>query len=367
MVLIPLKSQYTSLIVTIISGAAELALLSAVLGYNKYLECRALRKGGKVNVRHHRFRRRALTVVATLTFVLLEVSSSFFSDPATRFKVERKNCTSLDALNVRDGLLNISMDATVIGVNCVRMNTTVFWQYAGNLSDGEDYQCGEQMLYATNVSLPSEELVPVDSVSACVDDNCVFVFTDGDEVSFTIHFLPDALPVLPGSNTTALVWKTMVYYNFTGLEREFAKRAADMLRNGISDDFTIRRGVFAGTAEMQCDFKIPSDATTVRTAFIYAIAVAWALSVAAFLGSLAVRRLIFYDMSDPLHWAQKTLRDDDLSDIDNPVVTTVNEHGTRMLLVTRSSAPSDEESNIGTLFRRRTARSQDVAVNKQTS
>ncbi|PXF49605.1 hypothetical protein BWQ96_00675 [Gracilariopsis chorda] len=366
MVLIPLKSQYTSLIVTVISGIAELALLSAVLVFNKYLECRALQNGGKVNVRHHRFRTKALTVAATLAFVFLEVFSSFYSDPDDKTELVRKNCTSLDALTVQQGLLNISTQTTVVGVKCIGINSTLFWQHAGNISDGrnignggnigddEVFECEKkEVLYTANVERAPDEPVPDEYVVGCVGTSCVFVYRSGNEVTFTDFVHSEDVSRVLNESITLPVWKTTISYNVTGLESAFATRAVDLLSQGVTDGFTLRRGVFAGSAITQCNFKTFSDATRVRKGFIYAIVIAWALSISAFVGSFAIRRRIFYDMSDPLHWAQKTIRDNDLSDTDNPVVTTVYENGSRALLVTRSSAPSEQESSIGTLFRRK--------------
>ncbi|PXF45088.1 hypothetical protein BWQ96_05127 [Gracilariopsis chorda] len=364
MVLIPLKSQYTSLIATILSGLAELALLSAVLGYNKYLECRALENGGRVNVRHHRFRTRALTVAATLAFVFLEVSNSFFSDPALKRGEVTKSCISLDALPIRRGMLDISLRAAVVGINCLGTNTSLLWQLAGNISDDGEIKCGDDFLFSADIHHSPNEPVPDEHTMECILDGelnlCAFLYSNGSEVTFTEIVLDTDLSFVLDNNYALRVWKTTVYYNTTGMERELLRRSITLARDLVTDQFVLRREVFAGAEETECNFDVFSPATTIKEGFLYAIAVAWTLSLAAFLGSLAIRGRVFYDMSDPLDWARQTVRDEDSSDIDNPVVTTRYENGTRFVLVTRSSAPSEEESNVGTLFRRRRTQQSSV-------
>lgn len=357
MVLIPLKSQYTSLIATILSGLAELALLSAVLGYNKYLECRALENGGKVNVRHHRFRTRALTVAATLAFVFLEVSNSFFSDPALKRGEVIKSCISLDALPVRRGPFNISTRAAVVGINCIGTNTSLLWQRAGNISEDGEIKCGDEFLFSADINHSPNEPLPDEHVRECVfdgeGDTCAFLYSNGSEVTFTENVLDTDVEFVLDTKTPLRVWKTTVYYNTTGMESEFLRRSISLGLLGVSDQFVLRREVFAGVEETKCNFDVFSQATKIKEGFLYAIAVAWTLSIMAFIGSFAIRGRVFYDMSDPLDWARQTVKDEDSSGIDNPVVTTRYENGTRLVLVTRSSAPSEEESDVGTLFRRK--------------
>ncbi|PXF45258.1 hypothetical protein BWQ96_04957 [Gracilariopsis chorda] len=374
MVEIPLKSQFVSLIVTLISGLAELFLFGALLGFNKYSECIALRKGRQVSVRLHRIRAKFLAVLAMVVFIFLEVIMSFFSDPAIEIKFRTDECLAVDRIDLREGFTGDTNDEDFILIRCIGIKKDGFLQRAGNFSLNPNtkarVRCGKHALYeypneddlqftltnvtrtgGTDTDLVLECILPTPAVGEKppTERLCAAVRQlPPNSIGFTNVYLSAAVresEVGPLVNQQVVIpfLETSVRYNTSGLSRNFARRLLRAYDKDVTDPMEIRKRVFMGIERRKCAFEHrKKDLTTVPLGLVYGIVAAWILSFLTFASTLLLRRSIFYDMSDPLHWAQRTYRHIDEPIVGNPVVTSVYEHGERLMYVSGSASNDDD-------------------------
>ncbi|CAN8065215.1 unnamed protein product [Agarophyton chilense] len=108
--------------------------------------------------------------------------------------------------------------------------------------------------------------------------------------------------------------------------------------SNVNDPLELRRRILTSSENSECRFDVLEDATQVPRSLIIIAVITWALSFLAFFSTFLFKRQIFYDMGDPLHWAQRTHRNIDEPITSNPVVTSVYEHGERLMYVSSSSS-----------------------------
>ncbi|KAI0558981.1 hypothetical protein FGB62_174g010 [Gracilaria domingensis] len=136
---------------------------------------------------------------------------------------------------------------------------------------------------------------------------------------------------------------------------QLASRFLVAIDEGINDPIELRRRVFLGSRTGECVFNLRREATSVPLPFLLAALGAWGLS--ALLGVLGfwLRASVQYDVSDPMHWATKTVRRDgnDAQDGGEPFVEGVWDNG--HCVVYLSTSQVQKQSTLGRLKRYLTA------------
>ncbi|CAN8075537.1 unnamed protein product [Agarophyton chilense] len=336
MVIIPLKSQHVSLVATFMSVTSETALLFAALRWNCLFENKTLQRRRTINVRNHRTRTKLLAAAATVIFVIIELFNSFYSDPTTVEISERRPCTFLASGGGQKGFTNTTSLSSIILLHCLDANRTTIRQSGGYLfQDGNDFvaQCLDPLYSFSTDNAPQESVPETDYFTGCVElpelaeplpedetTVCVFFYQNKARVTFTESVLGSDVPYVVNEKLLLHVWHTDVYFNITGMETEFARRAATMLLESSPPAITLRREVFTVDGVGMCDFKKQIEATTVSEGFIYALALASSLSFLVAVASLFFRSHMCFDMSNPLDWAQKTVISEHLLGAENPEV-----------------------------------------------
>ncbi|KAI0557522.1 hypothetical protein FGB62_292g04 [Gracilaria domingensis] len=343
MVLINLKAQYVDLIVTMLSGVAELCLFGAALAFNRYAECDALKRGKQVSVRRHSARTKFLAVFAMVVFIVLEVILSSFSDPAFSREEQRRPCVAVDRLDVRNGS-NYNINTDSILITCARVDGDAIFQRVGNRSLSDtDVVCGDSDVYKSVGEGRVQTPIDANQSQSCSDEGfgCIFSEISGREFRFSELLLEDEIEFLIADRTPITYLVTTLFFDIDkSQEGELGRRVINAFGDGVTDPQELRRRILLGTEDTICPFFLLNDATEVPLGLICVIVATWVLSVIAFVSTLLFRRQIFYDMGDPLHWAQRTFRHVDEPILENPVVTSVYEHGERLMYV--SSASSEE-------------------------
>eukprot|EP00178_Gracilaria_changii_P025994 TRINITY_DN7989_c0_g1_i1.p1 TRINITY_DN7989_c0_g1~~TRINITY_DN7989_c0_g1_i1.p1 ORF type:complete len:364 (+),score=27.65 TRINITY_DN7989_c0_g1_i1:356-1447(+) len=362
MALIPLKSQYVSLIVTIILSVSEVALLAACLQWNCFLENKKLQRREKVNVRDHRIRTKFLSVAVISIFVILEIFNSFYSDPTTIDRLERRPCTFLGSGGRKEGFTNLTSLSSIILLDCMDANRTMVRQRAGFLSrDPIVTQCNEVLYSFSTATDEAMEAVPqeIQHFTGCVPvpeigdeaEICALLYQRGEKVTFTEHMYLDEVEYVIEEKVLLRVWHTHVHFNVTGLESELARRAVTMLLTPTSSDTTIRREVFTSDGVGMCDFRKHINATVVSNGFIYAMAIVSIASLLILAVSALFRRQIRYDMSNPLHWAQNTVIPEHLLGAENPEIYCSDADGRQFAVSCNLSELNSLRQRVSNLLR----------------
>ncbi|CAN8075539.1 unnamed protein product [Agarophyton chilense] len=349
MIVIPLKSQYVSLIFTIISGASELALLSATQRWNCFYENKSLQQGRKVNVRHHLTRTKLLIACATSAFFIIEIANSFYSDPITIERSETRPCSFLASADFRANVTKATLEFHPISLSCLEANETSVWQRGGNrfeTDEGSVIQCSETM-YSFDREIMSEEPIPDNFVVECVpapqlnvkEENpeaCSFWYQNGNRVTFSDFVTRSDLANVLDQSESIHVWHTDVAFDVAGRERELASRAAFHLSRGEADDVGLRRKIFSRDGDGMCEFTQEVDATALNVAFVSVLVSLWVLCLFVFVVGLLFQSRIMYDMSDPLDWASKTVIGNGFIGAENPEASSVEHDGRRFVVLSNS-------------------------------
>lgn len=351
MVLIPLKSQYVSLIIMLVSGAAELTLLSALLQFNSFFECSILRRRRFLSINRHRTRITVLAFVALIVFVALEIVISFFSDPSFRVTQQRRSCLLLRPIDSHQEAVERHKKSRIISLGCAKTTERFETQYMGNLSlDKNNILCAKHAAYRFPLGEGDVHKLPISPHAefGCSSEKdksfCAFAFQQDKFVFFggPIHGL-DAAAVTSGQHQLHY-FRTEVFFDTSGLLRTIAQRAAMAFSKFVTDAADLRLEVFSSTRQSSCLFGVKSDATEIALGAIVAIAMVWTISFCLFMVSIPFRLRVFYDMRNPLHWARKTTRDIEFPPTDDLVV--VGEHQREGLFVYLQNISMDEKENV---------------------
>ncbi|PXF49626.1 hypothetical protein BWQ96_00504 [Gracilariopsis chorda] len=316
---IPLRPSVTSLVITITSLVVELACLSALFIFNAVCECRSLRNGNRVSVARHRLRIKILTILATLTFVGLEVITSANSHTKPVTESTLSPCIRSVTKQNFDNINSSFDDQTVtngrdnIGISCVNVGGGEVFVKNGNYSlDTLDVQCGAKPIFSY-VSAEKEFLPPASPgvITHCEQDEflnmgtCASVslqnktrlliserFSEESNFEIDAEFRPTQLFMTIGEDQLESI----------------AKQLLTLYTIGVSDEAEVRRRILTDGIRSQCSFDAEThEFTEIKLwAFILTVII-WAMCITFFLVMLFVRRGVFYDMSNALHWAEKTV------------------------------------------------------------
>lgn len=308
MVLLALKSQFASLIITIVSIICEFSILWALRTINGLYECRTLKRNGKVFVENHIIRSTALEVVSFLSFLMLEIFASFFSDPTDLFRVENHPCISVgNILKTKNNTLDFPT-ANVIFARCLNVENGLITQSAGNYSNKNGLiQCAEKPMYSFRDSEPRNRAVS-NATIGCIESNqgnaCTFGIQRGNRVFLSNVFLEIDKPFIENED----FFETILHFESKAMLKVWAERTASNILDGIVSPAQLRRLVFTGAEGRSCDFDIYiGDATSITAAFLILLLLVWILSLMLFFVSLGLKRKVFYNLRNVKDWATKTI------------------------------------------------------------
>ncbi|KAI0559837.1 hypothetical protein FGB62_134g08 [Gracilaria domingensis] len=358
MVLIPLRSQYVSLIISIVSLFAELALLRASLSFNGYFECRALRKGKEVSVNYHQRRAGALSILALLAFLSLETITSDFSEPAKRKTLVEQSCVAVDGLDHRRGPNGLQIEEDFVSMRCNDFRGENILFKGGNYSfEEERVICATSDLVEVNPIVMREEILDrarrpsaeepnPNPFLQCINGLCVVFETvvrisaenQRDTVVKMFNVFKESdLESLPASGSPGQFVEVVVFYNSSGLIPLFAERALEDRTIRIRDSIELTRRIFLGSATTSCPFdKDLGAATSIPLALIVVVSVIWLLSFAVYISSCFIRAKIFYDISNPIHWIKLARHNADEHIKGDPYISSIYDGGIHVVQVSES-------------------------------
>ncbi|KAI0566295.1 hypothetical protein FGB62_10g02 [Gracilaria domingensis] len=276
---------------------------------------------------------------------------SFYSNPGFSPETEQRPCFAVDRYDVVDGQVP-DVDADIVILTCLQIKGNQFIQHVGNRSTlSEDpaapepqLRCAESPLYRHVGNGTQIATASANQTLRCDPGfGCVYTEIRGRELRVSEAFpeqvidrvIPEQIPI-----------KYQITFLFFDIDRsqegELGERMLQAYGASVTDPLEQRRRMLTGSQRSTCPFLVSTEAiaTEVPLALICILVTTWGLSVVALLSTLLFKRHIFYDMGDPLHWAQRTFRHIDEPFSENPVVTSVYEHGERLMYV--SSSSSDE-------------------------
>lgn len=355
MVLISLKSQYVSLIITLLSFFSELSILLAFLESNNYRQCRRLTRGKTVNVRHHRRYGQIPAVIAGFIFLALEILASFFCDPARIEKFQSHSCIALETSIAVVEDQDRFVQGDVIEDSCQILEEGTTYQQLGNFSlKDQQVRCSKNPVYKferpedINEPLPSEDTVfgCVPSTDDPSEEVCAFVFQRNNSIYFSEPLKRSTVERIKegNGNETVSFLRTEILFAGAATLSFFATRAADALERSVTDPYELRRRVFLGAKETTCPFVDEiKEGTTAPLSLIYVLAAIWILSVFLFVTSIALfRRRIFFNFTDPLDWALYTRQQSENPAERNPVLSFDCESENQVLFVSELSIRTTE-------------------------
>lgn len=337
--------------ITLVSGGAELTLLSALLHYNSFFECLSLRRSSFLSVNRHRRRVTALSFLALLLFVALEILVSFFSDPAFRILPQHRSCLVMRPIVPQEKALKGRKKSRIISLGCVTTTQRFESQHVGNLSLSDNQvQCAKQAAYRFTLGERDIHtlLLPPHAEFGCSNEQdrifCAFAFQQDNQVFVSPSVYGLDAPDITSGRYKLNYTRTEVFFNTSGLLRTISIRAAVAYSKFITDPADLRLEIFTATEQTSCSFGVKSEATEVALGALLAIATMWTISFCSFLGSIPFRSRVFYDMRNPLHWARKTTRDLELPPVSDPVV--IKEHQKEGTLVYLQNASTVENEYV---------------------
>eukprot|EP00178_Gracilaria_changii_P015221 TRINITY_DN4266_c0_g1_i1.p1 TRINITY_DN4266_c0_g1~~TRINITY_DN4266_c0_g1_i1.p1 ORF type:complete len:362 (+),score=44.92 TRINITY_DN4266_c0_g1_i1:213-1298(+) len=349
MVLIPLKSQFVSLIISFLSLFAELALLHATLRFHRYFECKFLRRGGKLSVGRHQRRVAAFSVLALLAFLALETTTSFFSDPARRSVLVDQPCLAVDGIHRRSGRNGLQIEEEAVTMRCNNLSDGNFLYSAGNFSFEEQRViCSKNVLVEFIATVTTEFILDKaqrpstgqpnpNPLLSCIDGSCVVVETasttsvesqSGTLLRISAMFKESELQQMRESQFPSRIVEALIFYDVSGLQPLFAERALHPMARKVRDPVEWVRRIYLGSENTTCPFDQDlGDATSIPLPLVYIVVAVWLSSAVMCISSLIVRPTIFYDISNPIDWAKHTKQNSDLQIKGDPVISTVDDGG----------------------------------------
>lgn len=312
MVHIELKSQFVSLIFTIANTLAEISLLCALLLTNAFIECRRLQRGERLSIRNHSTRRNLFSIFPIFVFVILEVLTSFFSDPVQIPVNVKAPCLHLDSFTRSKAyLLDFDTSASV-ELKCLTANKNSFNQGTGRFrySDNE-VQC-DKPIFSYHISgINMTKLT--DFTFACNDRLCSGVRFRTPYIDFMEAFQLNDLDVLSQNLIVPIIKTHLGDFDANPFVQELAQRLVAVYSRDVSAPSQLRNFVLLGAQNTSCDFQELTDGVSIPVEMLFTVIVLWVVSLASFVLTLPLYRNVFYDMSEPLHWATRTLLPEDPS------------------------------------------------------
>lgn len=358
MVLISLKSQYFSLIVTILSFLSELSILLAFLEWNNYRQCKRLTRQKTVNVRHLRRYGRMIAVAAGIVFLALEIIASFLCDPAEIQTFRSHRCITLETSTRLDDLKVPFVQTVIVEDRCQLLEETTTSQLLGNYSlEDEQLTCSENAVYKfkrlerINETLPSEGVVlrcAPNQKNPLRGDICAFAFYRNRSIFFSESLRKSTAELIKASNGTEFVsfLRTEIFFEGAFNLSAFAFRAANAFTQTTTDAAALRRRVFLGARKTTCPFVDETkDGTKAPLSLVYVLGSIWTLSMILFVISMAsFRRRVFFNFADPLDWALHTRQRIENRAERNPVLSYEYEGEDRILFVSELNMKTTDSS-----------------------
>lgn len=343
MIVINLKAQYVSLIITVISATFEVALLFAALRWNCFIENRILKRGGKVNLRIHLWRTKLLSVVTAILFLAVEIGNSFYSDPTKITSFEKRPCRFLGAKNFTTDFPEVQNKFNADSLPCLEANETSVTQRGWNqfgINGEVILQCSKELYSFERTSISPEiedyavGCIQAGDVNEPKQDICSLVIQNGSRISISTVFQPQMEQKF-GQNVSWL--NTDVRFDTNTQNVVIATRAASLMARGIRDDVDLRRLIFTEEREGWCDFRIEFDGTALNGAFVIVLVIIWVTCMLLFFGSWIVLSRIEYNMSNPLDWATKTVISEEVVGTKNPEAVRIESDGQLRVVWTNST------------------------------
>lgn len=357
MVTITLKAQYVSLIITIISFICEVTFIAALQTVNSTRECHLLKRKKPLRVRNYRYRVKLIALISALLFLGLEVLVSFFSDPVQLERFKTEPCVRVDSVRKLQGPQGEFREADFLEGICQTLRGDLNYVLPGNVSleDGQ-VQCSKEPVYVYDlVSVSERKRLPRATAEArCEGNVCVFVFQEEKQKSiyFSTALPPDFVEDLRSATDDPEMefLKTELLFDTSELLPIFAGRAVDAFLAEVNDPYELRRRVFLGSAKVTCPFvEKVVDATSVPRELLFFLLVAWIVGLSFFLASLALRRKVFFDVGNPLHWATLVQKPVDEAVEHDPVVCCKTEDEALTLYVHERGYQVREDTESGEL------------------
>lgn len=303
------------LITAILFGLAELGLLAGTVSFLNFAVCKRLSSRQSVQVRKYRRWVLAASLFSILAFVLVETILSLSSDPSKGELFEENEC--LRSL-VGSGEDDDGAEAEAIQFECTEVRGTNVIHRTGNFSlkteavrcneVGYYYEIRQRVRYKQSLGKP---------VRRCTKGICAATIWRNDTPS-TVSSSPDRGTLYISDqvsktteNRRLLLMPThIVSVDLSIVLGAVSKRASALYLSGITEEGELRRRALLGTAKENCLFVRKEVDITEVTTWALAFSVAtWAASIIIFVITLFLRRKIFFDMGNPLHWATATRHD----------------------------------------------------------
>ncbi|KAI0560544.1 hypothetical protein FGB62_110g14 [Gracilaria domingensis] len=182
---------------------------------------------------------------------------------------------------------------------------------------------------------------------------CLLLYRRGSRVTFSGVRSPSELEKVKDDLKRIKLWSTYVLFDVAGRERELASKVVFHIARGETDEVELRRKVFTREGKGDCQFRTQIDATELSKGLLFVTALAWITSFLVFGVSLIFQWRIFFDMSNPLHWAQKAVVGEDFDGTGNAVASSVDADGQRFVILSSEGDLNPRGQSIINLFRQR--------------
>ncbi|KAI0561606.1 hypothetical protein FGB62_76g0118 [Gracilaria domingensis] len=324
MVVISITANLFSVTTTLLSTLSELALYRTLRRLQTISQCRALRRNRTLCIRSQKNRLRAVAWGALALFLVLETVLSVFSDPVTIPQYTTDDCMRVVALPFATQALTAGELGDEARILCRKTDLDGDFfvkEYGANISTVKDdsdaeraVRCEEEELYGYYRGREENRDVQ-NETSACVDEACVYVIVDGEDLYFSSR--PTNEERSQESNKTWFAFlKTRVRFRVAGKQgQEMAMRLAQAMDHGERDEERLRATAFLGLKTDRCvrpDEQVDGrDGTKVVTEVLVGACVIWAatLMTALIAECRCVRKMSFFDMGCEVQWARRSFRD----------------------------------------------------------
>lgn len=352
MLTIAIKSTYVTLVVSALSCLSELFAVSTLIAFQTHNECKLISLGKQISVKRSKRRRRILQAVALVFFIMLEILLVFSVHPYSAFR--SVPCVSVDT-SLRFSLGNHSPQAESAAIGCRNLRRGRFMEHnatfsmrTGKISCGNAtlfrFRLNSTTLFTSLIELQRSATGTTTHTVACAtrpasrqDNKCLLVLRDENQL-----YISDLLYPVPPSqvfNIAHLPFSvTDVPYQPSPEQASFlGARAADVLLDGVREPVLFRHRVFSGFSNETCRER-DSDPlhTQIHSAMFITLILIWCACFLIYIVLRCVKPLgtPFFDMRDPMHWADRTCRSSiAVLGRDAVIQADVSEDGKRRVLV----------------------------------
>lgn len=347
MVLIRLKAPYVSVIVTVLSTLAEIALLKFFAVVVNLGECQRLQRGKCIDVRLHLRRMKRISILTLAMFFGLEVLFSFYNDPVSNVQFEAHDCVYVSNSVLERGKSTSYLRAADVMVKCRTLENGTITQFGGNFSRRtQQVKCSPHAMYThpiddrtINGSIAG---VPYRCIHASMGKACLFIQQKGSLSLISEPFylkdvnnLPAFLKYLP----------TELHFKAPSNLTLFADRALKAFLSGIAGPAALRRIIYTGTREGTCTFPVVNGtATVVPLAILISLFVVWLIAILLFVLFLFLHKKVIFEIDSAMDWATRSVRSADDPLGYNPQISCVP-RGEKLLVQVSTTEKKIESSD----------------------